>query len=445
MARVAGLLLVVAVLVASCDQISPSTTTGGSSPSVVEPASPPTSDPTVASSTTDTSARDDPAPPETTADDPSAAASTTVTLPAEPLTPVATQPIAELTLALEEVASGFTQPVLAIAPQADDRLFVVDQPGRIWVLEGGDVSVFLDLRDVVRFRREQGLLGLAFHPDHAENGLFYVHFTADSGETVISEFGVDASDPNLALPGSRRDVLLVAQPAANHNGGMIAFGPDGLLWVGLGDGGGSNDRYRNGQRADRRLASMLRIEVGPDATEPYDDPPDGPFFGDGSLPEVWAIGLRNPWRWAFDGDDLYIADVGQSAIEEINVVSTAQGGLNFGWPFFEGNNCVRTSGCDTDGLQDPVLTYDHSEGCSVTGGFVYRGELIPELDGHYFFGDFCSGWVESIVVGDSGQVDERYEWFPPGAVGGLTSFGIDARGELYVMTTAGALYRIVRG
>jgi glucose/arabinose dehydrogenase len=359
--------------------------------------------------------------------------------------PPTTVPLDDLNLVLEAVADGFDQPVLAVSPPGDPRLFVVDQPGRIWVVENDEVHEFLDIRDAVRFRGEQGLLGLAFHPGYSDNGLFYVDFTNSRGGTVLSEFQVDPSNPNEARPGTRRDVLLVSQPATNHNGGMIAFGPDGLLWLGLGDGGGANDRYRNGQRSDRRLASMLRIEVGPDAPEPFGDPVDAPFLDDGGLPEVWSVGLRNPWRFSFDRDRLYIGDVGQNNIEEINVVPAAEGGINFGWPILEGSDCFRATSCNTDGRRAPVLEYTHRRGCSVTGGFVYRGSAIPELTGHYFFGDYCSGWVESIVVGDDFSVTDRREWFDAGTIPGLTSFGLDASGEIYVMGVGGVVYRIVRG
>jgi len=366
------------------------------------------------------------------------------TSPPTTIPPPTALPLGDLTLVLEPVADGFDQPVLAISPPGDPRLFILDQPGRIWVVDNDEVHEFLDIRDAVRFRGEQGLLGLAFHPGYADNGLFYVDFTDDRGGTVLSEFQVDPSNPNAARPDTRRDVLLVAQPAANHNGGMIAFGPDGLLWLGLGDGGGANDRYGNGQRSDRRLASMLRIEVGPDAPQPFGDPVDAPFLDDGGLPEVWSIGLRNPWRFSFDGDTLYIGDVGQNNIEEIDVVPADEGGLNFGWPILEGNDCFRANSCNTEGRQPPVLQYTHARGCSVTGGFVYRGSAIPELTGHYFFGDYCSGWVESIVIGDDGSVADRREWFDAGTVPGLTSFGMDASGEIYVMSVGGVVYRIVR-
>lgn len=188
---------------------------------------------------------------------------------------------------------------------------------------------------------------------------------------------------------------------------------------------------------------MIRMQVGPGAEEPFADPTDGPFVDSGGLPEVWSIGLRNPWRWSFDGDQLYIADVGQNSIEEINVVPAGLGGVNFGWPMMEGDDCFRSSDCDRTGLQLPVHTYTHADGCSVTGGFVYRGAALPELDGHYFFGDYCSGFVESLVVID-GELVGHHQWFTPGSVPGLTSFGRDAAGELYVLATSGEVFRVVR-
>ncbi|MFB3098472.1 MAG: sorbosone dehydrogenase family protein, partial [Acidimicrobiia bacterium] len=216
------------------------------------------------------------------------------------------------------MASGFTQPVLAIA--SGGRLFVVDQPGQIWVIDEGDPEVFLDIRDRVLFRGERGLLSLAFHPEHDD--LLYVNYTGDSGSTIVAEyrFAVDGADPTSA-----RTVLRVDQPASNHNGGLLAFGPEGKLWIGMGDGGGSDDRFGQAQRGDTLLGAMLRIEVGPEVT-PYGVAGDYGF----AAVEVWAIGLRNPWRYAFDGRDLWIADVGQNAVEEINRVSVDDRGLNFG-------------------------------------------------------------------------------------------------------------------
>lgn len=436
--RISLLLVVLSVVAAACsDDDGTVTTPDQPVPSVVSPSTT-TNAPATATSAGPTTA---PARPGTTTTEPppvtTGAPGTTTT--------TTTTALAELELALDPVADGFGQPVLVTAPEGDPRLFVVDQPGRIWVIAGDEVHEFLDIRDAVRFQNEQGLLGLAFHPDYEDNGLFYVDYTNLEGDSVLVEFRVDPGNPDVALADSRREVLTVAQPAGNHNGGMIAFGPDGLLWFGLGDGGAANDRFGNGQRADRLLASMIRLRVGPGVPEPYAAPTDGPFVASGGLPEVWAVGLRNPWRWAFDGDVVYIADVGQAAIEEINVVSADRGGINFGWPILEGDECFQASSCDRTGLEAPVLTYTHAEGCSITGGFVYRGTALPELAGHYFFGDFCGGWIDSIVAAPDGRVSERYAWFPRGTVSGLTSFGIDSRGEIYVMSAEGTVYRITRG
>lgn len=391
-----------------------------------------TAAPTTSTSTTTTSTSTTTAAPTTTT---TTTTSTTTTTTAAP----------ELALALEVVADGFAQPVLALAPAGDPRLFVVDQPGRIYVIEGEDIHTFLDIRSDVKFRGEQGLLGMAFHPRYSSNGLFYVDFIDNDGDTVLAEFSVSGGNRNAASKSSRRDVLTVPQPASNHNGGMLAFGPDGYLWFGLGDGGGSNDRYGNGQRSDRLLGSMIRLDVGPGAPEPYGLPTGQPFVEEGGLPEVWAIGLRNPWRWAFDGNDLYVADVGHNSREEINIVRAGEAGINYGWPIYEGSNCRIPASCDGVELGPglPLLTYSHSNGCSVTGGFVYRGSAIPELRGHYFFGDYCGGWIDTVRVRRARTVAERERWFGSGTIDGLTSFGIDANGEVYVLERGGTVYRIV--
>jgi hypothetical protein len=211
---------------------------------------------------------------------------------------------------------------------------------------------------------------------------------------------------------------------------MIAFGPDGNLWIGLGDGGGSNDQFGQGQRADTALGSMLRISVGP-GIDRYETPA-------GNLQdEVWAIGLRNPWRWDFDGNDLWIADVGQALIEEVDVVDWRDGNPNFGWSIMEGSDCFEASSCDTAGLVLPIYEYPHSEGCSVTGGVVYRGSAMPELGGQFLFADYCTGWVRSVD-----RSGEMREWLPAGTFSGVTSFGVDSAGEVYLMTTAGSIYAL---
>lgn len=333
----------------------------------------------------------------------------------------------DLQIEAVEVANGFGQPVLLLAAPGDSRSYVVDQPGVIWVLDG-DPEVFLDIRDDVRFGGEQGLLGMAFHPDYSSTGLFYVHYSASNGDTVIEEFVAPGGTVDLQ---SRSEIIRVDQPAGNHNGGMIAFGPDGNLWIGLGDGGGADDQFGHGQRSDTLLGAMLRID------------PDGGSYSvpDGNLSgEVWAYGLRNPWRWAFDGDDLWIADVGQNRIEEVDVVDWAEGNPNFGWSIMEGTECFRSEDCATDGLILPVYEYTHADGCSITGGAVYRGEAMPELAGQFLFGDYCTGWVRSVD-----REGNAREWLPSGSFPQLTSFGVDADGEVYVITADGAIHLLRRG
>ena len=270
---------------------------------------------------------------------------------------------------------------------------------------------------------------MAFHPEYAANGLFYIHYSGRNGDTVIEQV---VAPGGVADPASRTEVLRVDQPAGNHNGGMIAFGPDGNLWIGLGDGGGANDQFGQGQRADTLLGAMLRVAVGPEV--------DGYAIPPGNLEgEVWAYGLRNPWRWAFDGGDLWIGDVGQNRIEEVNVVDWSAGNPNFGWPIMEGTECFERSECDRSGLVLPLYEYPHSEGCSVTGGVVYRGSAMPELAGHFLFADYCSGWVRS--VDKNGDVRE---WLPAGNLSAVTSFGVGPDGEAYVLSATGTVYRLER-
>ena len=351
-----------------------------------------------------------------------------------------TVPPVELVLRLEEVPGTFGQPLFLVSPPGDQRLFILDQPGIVWVLDGGEQHPFLDIRDDVGFGGERGLLGMAFPTDYADTGLFYLNFTDVGGDTRVVEYRV-SEDPNRADPASRRDVLTIAQPAGNHNGGMIAFGPDDMLWIGMGDGGAAGDTFGHGQRPDTLLAAMLRIEVGPAAPQPYGIPADNPYAdGTGGAPEVWAYGLRNPWRFSFDGDEIWVADVGQRAIEEIDRANVRDGGLNYGWSVMEGSNCFRSSSCDSAGLVLPVYEYGHDEGCSVTGGYVYRGAAIPELAGHYFLADFCNGFIRSIDPRGA-VVDWTDEL---GRQSRVSSFGLDAAGELYVVTFPG-IFKLVRG
>jgi glucose/arabinose dehydrogenase len=358
--------------------------------------------------------------------------------------PVAPVPLADLDLALVPVAEGFTQPVFVDAPADDPRLFVVDQPGTITVFADGSPAPFLDLTGRVNFgsASEQGLLGLAFHPGYATNGRFFVHYTGGDGGTVLEEYAVSEDDPSRAGPDPVRTVLTAPQPAGNHNGGMIAFGPDGYLYLALGDGGGANDQFGNGQNTETLLGAILRIDVD---QEPYGIPPDNVFAAGGGAPEIWAYGLRNPWRFSFDGDQIFIADVGQNAREEIDVASSRSVGLNFGWPLYEGNDCF-AGPCDPTGLIPPAFEYPHEGGaCSVTGGYVYRGAAIPELAGAYFFADYCSGVITSFRIDGEGIFEIR-DWTDAlGRVPGLTSFGTDGFGEIYLTASNGSVYRIEQG
>ncbi len=347
-----------------------------------------------------------------------------------------TLPLAELSLELVEVARGFEQPVLVLTPPNDTRLFVVDQPGRIWLIDDDAPGVFVDLRDEVVFGGERGLLGLAFHPEFAVNSRLFVNYTGAGGATRVAELQA-AQDGRTADAASLQILLEIDQPAGNHNGGMIAFGPDGMLWIATGDGGGANDRFDQGQRPDTLLGALLRIDVS--VPGEYSIPADNPFVDGGGAPELWAYGLRNPWRFTFDGDSLIIADVGQNEYEEINRVpiATSRGG-NFGWPIFEGTECFQGP-CDTTGTIAPAVVYGHDEGCSVTGGYVYRGSNIRELEGQYFYGDYCAGWIRSL-----GPQGETFEWFDAARGRAITSFGTAAGGEIYVVVASGSIYLLNR-
>jgi glucose/arabinose dehydrogenase len=302
---------------------------------------------------------------------------------------------------------------------------------------------FLDLTSRISTGGERGLLGLAFDPDYATSARFIVHFTDPAGNTTLSRFQASAN-PDVADPASELVIVAADQPFANHNGGQIAFGPDGFLYVGLGDGGGSGDPDGRGQNLSDLLGSILRIDVR--STEPYTVPADNPF-AQSAAPEVWSYGLRNPWRFSFDRatGDLYVADVGEGQWEEIDVSTTADGGgkgLNYGWNLMEGTHCFRASSCDQAGLTLPAFEYSHQEGCSITGGYVYRGSAIPALQGHYFYADYCQGWVRSLRY-SSGTVTDQTEWpsLTPG--GPVLSFGEDAAGELYVLDQGGRVSKVV--
>lgn len=331
---------------------------------------------------------------------------------------------------------------LALAVRPDDpTLYVAEKTGRIVAIRDGHVDrrPVLDLSKEVSLGSEQGLLGLAFSPD---GRFLYVNFTDVNGDTRIDEFAMVDGRPDLA---SRREILSVDQPYSNHNGGNLVFGPDGYLYIGLGDGGSGGDPHGNGQSLSTLLGKMLRISPRPSGDAPYGIPPDNPFVGQANAwPEIWAYGLRNPWRYSFDRktEDLWLGDVGQSAWEEVDFQpADSAGGENYGWNLVEGSH--RFEGEAAPGSVLPVYEYSHDEGgCVVTGGYVYRGSAIPGLRGIYVFADFCVGQLEGLRVRD-GKVVEHIQLGP--TVQSVTSFGEDASGELYVMSLEGGLFRLEPG
>lgn len=347
-----------------------------------------------------------------------------------------------VTLRAVEVTSGLTNPVHLTTPAGDARLFVVEQPGRIRIIEGSVLRPlpFIDLTAVVGSGGERGLLSMAFDPQFATTGFFWVNYTDRNGNTRIERYRVSA-DANVADASSALLVLAVDQPFANHNGGQIAFGPDGMLYIGMGDGGSGGDPQNHGQNRASLLGKLLRLDVR--SATPYAIPPDNPYRASTTFrPEIWAYGLRNPWRFSFDrsANFIYIADVGQGQWEEINAVPTANAPLNYGWRIMEGAQCFGPSPCDRTGLTLPVHTYSHADGCSVTGGFVYRGTRLPGLQGHYFYSDYCSGWLRSFSL-QNGAATEHREW-PLGSIGSVLSFGEDSAGELYMLSGNGRVYRL---
>jgi len=352
----------------------------------------------------------------------------------------------------------FTAPIFLTAPPGDyDRVFVLERAGIIRIQHAdGTRSVFLDIRDLIpSIGGEKGALGLAFHPDYACNGKFYVHYSAAATAScgpencaTISEFQVTA-DPDVADPASERVLRRQSDFASNHNGGWLAFGPDGYLYAAFGDGGGAGDPNETGQDLGTRLGKILRIDVDrQDAGLQYAIPPDNPFVSvPGARDEIWCLGVRNPWRNSFDREtgDLYIADVGQGRWEEINVATAASGGgrgANFGWDDMEGEACYEPlAGCITAGHVLPDYVYPHSDGCSITGGYVYRGCRMPGWHGTYFFADYCDEWIDCFDY-SAGIATSYQRLFPAGSVGGPYSFGEDAAGEIYVLEGGGIIWRI---
>jgi glucose/arabinose dehydrogenase len=340
-------------------------------------------------------------------------------------------------VALRPVARGLEAPLYVTgAGDGSERLFVVEQGGTIRIVEDGKVvpAPFLDISSRITSGGEQGLLGLAFHPNYEDDGRFYVDYTDRLGDTVVAEYRVDPANPNRADPSSERVLLHVTQPFANHNGGDVAFGPDGDLYVAFGDGGSGGDPMGNGQNLDTLLGKLLRIDVDhPSGGRPYGIPADNPFAKrSGARPEIWAFGLRNPWRFSFDRltHDLWIGDVGQGEHEEIDHVPAGAGGQNFGWNIMEGPACFEPStGCDRSGLTLPVASYTHAEGnCTVIGGYVYRGSAFRILRGGYLYADFCAGKVWLLDAQHPRQRSVEVLDVPHF----VSSFGEDDEGELYL-------------
>lgn len=344
-----------------------------------------------------------------------------------------------VTLTTEPVVSGLDEPLFLTAAPGDPRLFIVEKAGRIRVVKDGTLmgDPFLDISRKVDTQSERGLLGLAFAPDYASSHRLFIYYTDTTGTIHVAALTASA---DRADPASLTNVLTIPHPnQSNHNGGWIAFGPDGYLYVATGDGGGGGDQPRNAQNPDVLLGKMLRLDV---STLPYRSPADNPFAQGGGAPEIFFLGLRNPWRNAFDGDRLYIADVGQNQFEEVNVTPLTPG-LNFGWNRVEGATCFEATACDTAGLTPPVMVYDHDHGCSITGGYVYRGAAMPALQGRYFYSDYCTGQIMSFrYAGGKAQAATKTPTDPP--FSGVTSFGQDASGELYVVLGIdGAVVKLV--
>lgn len=355
---------------------------------------------------------------------------------------------AQIDLQLELISDVFSSPV-DIASAGDERLFIVEKGGRILIMSAdGTVNPtpFLDIDDLVNsVANERGLLGLVFHPAYAENGYFFVNYTNNSGHTTVARYQVSPDDPDVADPASAHILFTVTQPFSNHNAGDLNFGPDGYLYIALGDGGSGGDPNGNGQKRNTMLGKLLRLDV--DQGDPYAIPTDNPFQQDtATLDEIWALGLRNPWRFSFDRltGDLWIADVGQGSWEEVNFTPAGStGGENYGWRCYEGMVAFNTGGCG--GALDydfPILQYESElpNGCSITGGFVYRGEAFPLLYGKYIYSDYCSSKIWALSRNEGGEwVNEELHDGPNFQ---YVTFGEDYRGELYLGTLGGSIYRV---
>jgi glucose/arabinose dehydrogenase len=355
-----------------------------------------------------------------------------------------------VTLAAVEVVTA-TSPVFLTAPAGDARQFIVERAGRIRVMQNNVLLTqpFLDIGPRVFTGGEGGLLSMAFDPRYAFNGHVYLYYIDLNQNIVIERFTVSPV-ANVLDPTSGLVIIRIPHPNfQNHFGGQVAFGPDGFLYLGTGDGGGAGDPLRNAQNLNSLLGKLLRLDVS-NATlaQPYLIPPSNPYVNQtGRRGEIWASGLRNPWRFTFDGTQILIADVGQDQREEVDIAAANTGGLNYGWSITEGTACYNATNCDRSGLTAPAFDYEHGandvNGCSITGGFVYRGAAVPELAGRYFYSDFCAGFVKSVIPGANGSVADRRDWNITG-LGNVVSFGRDGNGELYLLTGSGKIYRLSR-
>ena len=340
------------------------------------------------------------------------------------------------------LVAGLNRPTFAV-PTDDGRLLVTEKSGLIRVVVDGEIlpDPFLDLGDVVSDRgSERGLLAIALHPRFSVNGRFYVHLTDHLGDSRVIEYRVLPGEPNLADPASARLVLAVEQPGQFHNGGMLQFGPDGYLWIAYGDGN-FGQLNRSAQQRQSLLGSMLRIDV--DAAEPYAVPSSNPYVGTGFAGEIWLSGTRNPWRFFIDAEtrQIVIGDVGQFLWEEINVVPLDAGGLNLGWPRLEGEQCYESDRCETDGLTMPDVAYSHAFGCAVLAGPIYRGSLIPELEGMIVYADYCTGFVQAFSLFD-GRVLRHVFLLNPGTHGPILSLAVDENNEILILTELGEIRRL---
>ncbi len=344
---------------------------------------------------------------------------------------------------LSLIVKNLNSPIFLSAPKREKLIFIVQQDGVIFSLNDDKLTKVLDISKKVTHRGEAGLLGFALHPDFNKNGLAYLSYTMGNLTSIIEEYRFD-KEKNIFAKSSARLIYTLSQPAYNHNGGMIAFDNNGYLYASFGDGGGANDNYGNGQNFDSALGTIIRIAINYDKEAPPFSIPDDNPFPNGLAPESWIYGLRNVWRFSFDGDLLYLADVGQEAEEEINVLEAgaASSGANLGWPLAEGNQCLFDKLCKEKDLIWPIKTYPTKEGCAIIGGYVYRGEKFPELNGHYFYGDFCSGKIFSLKYENSKVSNER-DWSEMlGRVDSLSSFGVDGFGEIYILSLNGNIYKL---